>query len=308
MYFCPCCGYQTLYERSPGTYLVCPICFWEDTEEPWGLHQAQLNFVSFGACEREWLKQVRHPTEQDKRDPNWQYWPLLDEKIKADGAKIIQQVISAFKGVKREDGISLHEAHQIYLVLDDYFDIGSVESSKARLKATLVESKAILAEAKARDRDTDWQEIPDESLKKFLDFMSIFYYYLDPKGWRYYLPAYIVLSLRQYIDQDCTGYLQSAICDFLLQEEHEVLDRAQQDLHQRTWSEYFTLLTKEQLTAVCQFLQFVINYFTGSERKEAQPEMEQHWKNLCQSKGDLLTESQRLLVVSKWSRYAASLC
>ena len=27
---CPCCGYPTLSEEPPGTYEICPVCFWED--------------------------------------------------------------------------------------------------------------------------------------------------------------------------------------------------------------------------------------------------------------------------------------
>ena len=30
LYTCPCCGYKTLEECSPGTFEICPICFWED--------------------------------------------------------------------------------------------------------------------------------------------------------------------------------------------------------------------------------------------------------------------------------------
>lgn len=27
---CPCCGQNTLLEKPPGTYQICPICHWED--------------------------------------------------------------------------------------------------------------------------------------------------------------------------------------------------------------------------------------------------------------------------------------
>jgi hypothetical protein len=165
--------------------LVCPICFWEDTGDTWGIRRSQLNFVSFGACDSQWLSQVRRPTEQDERDPNWQ---LLDEKIKAGGEQIIQQVITAFDGVKLEDGISLQEAYEIYWLIDDYMDPNSPEA------------QALLAKANATDVHTDWQKISEEKLIKFIN--SISSYYLDPKGWRYYLPAYMVWSLRQYINSD----------------------------------------------------------------------------------------------------------
>ncbi len=161
MYFCPCCGYRVLYEQPPGSYLVCPICFWEDTGETYGLRQAQLNFVSFGASAPEWLKQVRCPTEKDERDPKWQ---LLNEKIKTSGPKIIQQVMSAFKNVKRSDGISLNEAYEIYLIEDLAYPAFSINSSEA---------EALLAKANATDVDRDWQEISESDLIKFIDSRSL---------------------------------------------------------------------------------------------------------------------------------------
>ena len=105
-----------------------------------------------GACAPEWLKQVRCPTEKDERDPNWQ---LLDEKIKTNGTKIIQQVMSAFKNVKREDGISLNEANEIYLIEDLAYPAFGINSPEA---------EALLAKANATDIDSDWQEISEENL------------------------------------------------------------------------------------------------------------------------------------------------
>jgi len=29
-YACPCCGFLTLSNEPPGTYGLCPVCFWED--------------------------------------------------------------------------------------------------------------------------------------------------------------------------------------------------------------------------------------------------------------------------------------
>jgi hypothetical protein len=81
-YPCLCCGYKTLTKEPPGSYEICPICFWEDSvpDESWqhatsngvGLIQAQRNFVAFGACESQWLDAVRRPTEEDERNPDWQ--------------------------------------------------------------------------------------------------------------------------------------------------------------------------------------------------------------------------------------------
>ena len=80
---CPCCGYKTLDEQPPGTYDICPICFWEDDglqfEDPdyeggandVSLRTAQRNFLQFGACEAAMLQHVRKPTPDDEKDLDW---------------------------------------------------------------------------------------------------------------------------------------------------------------------------------------------------------------------------------------------
>lgn len=82
-YTCPCCGYKTLDEKPPGTYDICPICFWEDDAAQFddpdyegganevSLRQARKNFVEFGACDRKVLLHVRSPGEHDERDAEW---------------------------------------------------------------------------------------------------------------------------------------------------------------------------------------------------------------------------------------------
>lgn len=64
---CPCCDYISLPER--GSYLICPICFWEDDgldvdnldigsapNKGISLREARKNFNEFGACEESMIK------------------------------------------------------------------------------------------------------------------------------------------------------------------------------------------------------------------------------------------------------------
>lgn len=59
---CPCCGHRVL-DAVPGSYEICPVCFWEDdgVQFRWpamdggankaSLVGAQLNYQDFGTCD-----------------------------------------------------------------------------------------------------------------------------------------------------------------------------------------------------------------------------------------------------------------
>ncbi|MGE6221329.1 CPCC family cysteine-rich protein [Nubsella zeaxanthinifaciens] len=82
-YACPCCGYKTFRAKPNGTYGICQVCFWEDDPiqlyDPnydgganrVSLKQGQRNFMEFGACEKEMIKNVRQPNKDEQRDENW---------------------------------------------------------------------------------------------------------------------------------------------------------------------------------------------------------------------------------------------
>jgi len=73
---CPCCDYVSLAER--GMYLICRVCFWEDDgmdvdqlDEHSGPNQITLregrsNFVTFGACEERFVKNVCSGEERER--------------------------------------------------------------------------------------------------------------------------------------------------------------------------------------------------------------------------------------------------
>ena len=82
-YPCPCCGFL-VFQDPPGSYDICPFCFWEDdalqlefattlgggANHP-TLEQAQLNFQTLGACEQRCRSFVRPPPPSHPRDPAW---------------------------------------------------------------------------------------------------------------------------------------------------------------------------------------------------------------------------------------------
>ena len=90
MYTCPCCGYK-VFGEFPGSYDICPICFWEDDvfqlyyplqgggANPASLVEAQVNFIQFGACDRAMAKKVREPSADDVRDGTW--FPLWERRV-----------------------------------------------------------------------------------------------------------------------------------------------------------------------------------------------------------------------------------
>jgi len=82
-YFCPCCGYNTLTQKPPLSYEICPICYWEidpvqvrfpDNEQGANrvsLIQARKNFEEIGAYFEDYIEVVRKPNSNDQRKPGW---------------------------------------------------------------------------------------------------------------------------------------------------------------------------------------------------------------------------------------------
>ena len=82
MFPCPCCGYE-VFSEPPGSYEICPICYWEDDivqlafpEMAGGanccsLIEGQANFAQYCACDRRFKENVRVPLPSELRQPMW---------------------------------------------------------------------------------------------------------------------------------------------------------------------------------------------------------------------------------------------
>lgn len=98
-YPCACCGYFTCPE-GPGSWFICPICFWEDDytqlQDPAyagganrvSLIDAQANFATHG-CSEVRLKEHCRPVEPtDARDQNWRpFDPSTDTQPEVTGGR-----------------------------------------------------------------------------------------------------------------------------------------------------------------------------------------------------------------------------
>jgi hypothetical protein len=81
-YTCPCCGYL-VFDEAPGSYQICPICFWEDDPvqviDPWfpggankpSLAEAQETYARIGAMDPRFTNDVRGIQPSDARDSTW---------------------------------------------------------------------------------------------------------------------------------------------------------------------------------------------------------------------------------------------
>ncbi len=90
-YPCPCCGYL-VFDESPGSYDICPICFWEDDLSQLrfvrttganhvSLLEGQENFVNEGVCELRFRSNVRAANASDLREPQWRRFDISKDSV-----------------------------------------------------------------------------------------------------------------------------------------------------------------------------------------------------------------------------------
>jgi hypothetical protein len=115
---CPCCEQLTLDEPSPGSFGICPLCFWEDdnlqADDPdyaggandVSLNQAQENVKTIGCCDPQFKtfarKKILNALIAYEHDP-----------------KTLAQQLSLFEWDSEEE-LALLEISDIQTVLDLY--------------------------------------------------------------------------------------------------------------------------------------------------------------------------------------------
>ena len=79
---CVCCGHLTMSE-VPGSYEICPVCFWEDdlVQLRWPtdatganrvpLVEVQRNYQAYGACDEHGRQFVRGARPDEPVEPDW---------------------------------------------------------------------------------------------------------------------------------------------------------------------------------------------------------------------------------------------
>jgi hypothetical protein len=165
-------------------------------------------------------------------DVEWEYCPQCQRNFGGavypekqtpeelrDIAALAEMIEQAFAGVRLEGGTTIHEAKLEGAYTDD----------QDRL------------DARAKDPETDWMDIPEWKLERFSAPLSFF----DPIGWRFHIPAYMRWTLRNWRTSD-SQTVDSTIWNFNPFGE---------------WSiERYRTLTSQQGKAVFAFLDFFRKY------------------------------------------------
>jgi hypothetical protein len=78
---CPGCGFRTIDEPFYGSYLICPVCGWEDDAVQLAnpCSGGGANGESLAECQKRALSRPEEQMAKYERDPDWR--PLTDREI-----------------------------------------------------------------------------------------------------------------------------------------------------------------------------------------------------------------------------------
>jgi hypothetical protein len=167
--------------------------------------------------------------------------------------KIEAEISRSFAGVTRDGGTTLHEAE----VIDAYG------------------SEAERAAARELDKDRRWQDVPDHLIETHSDTLC----FVDPKGFRYYLPAYMVWALRHFQTSDSFS-VNHVIYSLTIREGFYTKKKLNDEM--REWNlERFRLFTDDQARAICCFLRFMADQEDHVDVCQALQALDGYWGGFC---------------------------
>jgi Family of unknown function (DUF6714) len=155
---------------------------------------------------------------------------------------VIAAIEKAFRGVVR-GAVTLHEAE----VMDGYG------------------TDAARREARTRDREVDWRDVPDSSIRECPTALS----FLDPVSWRFYLPAYVRFGLR-HLEDSRSSTIDHAIYS---------LDLGGDPRHDGFTLERFRTLNEAQADAVRRFLVFAAENGEHCDDVVAREALNAYWNH-----------------------------
>jgi hypothetical protein len=158
---------------------------------------------------------------------------------------VIETIQLAFAGVPHGE-VRLHEAQ----VIDNY------GSAKER------------AEARRLDTQSSWNRVSDSEIEECTSALC----HLDPEGWKFYVPAYMIWSLRNYRVSDSL-VSDHTIYTFNLPED----DARLRDYHLAR----FRLLDDVQSRAVCRFLRYMAANDDRTDGRVANEALKKYWERYC---------------------------
>jgi hypothetical protein len=160
---------------------------------------------------------------------------------------IIEAIRSAFAGVPR-GSITIHEAD----LIEDY------------------DSDEEWREAREADNEASWDQVPDQDIEECSTALS----QLDHASWRYYLPAYMIRSLRNFREDD-SGVSDYTIYTF---NPHEKIDALRDYQLER-----FRFLNQAQSLAVCRFLRYMTAHGDFVDAGQAHLALDKYWGKFSES-------------------------
>ncbi|HEX8164059.1 MAG TPA: DUF6714 family protein [Pyrinomonadaceae bacterium] len=161
--------------------------------------------------------------------------------------ELIGEIGAAFDVVSRGGGTTLHEA----VAVDD-------RKSAEELRA-----------ARGLDQEARWQDVTDDAISACCSALS----FLDERGFRYYIPAFMLYALRHWADGP--GGLVSSCAYHLLRLPSESLRQSDPASIAAKFQ-----FTKEQCRAVSRFLRFVVD-FDQSAADRGTTRAVERWEQFC---------------------------